>query len=235
MRQLLDSRRLLVVELVHGGNLTCGHGCVYVGPPTPELKDTPERIELALEAQRDWLEHTVRSCKLGAGVRRLCHDAILNAIADMMVSTGFEDVEKEDRWWDPGDEEEENTRRPDITAFNPRDRKRYVIDVVGAWSFVDGGGRGAWREPGSGANAKAGFKWRSYKGALKRQEDGGIGWLAASKSRPQDEFVPFAFEVGGALGDEAEGFLRECAAVADHCRREVGDLMHWSAMTWGGH
>ena len=105
----------------------------------------------------------------------------------------------------------------------------------GAWSFVDGGGRGAWREPGSGANAKAGFKWRSYKGALKRQEDGGIGWLAASKSRPQDEFVPFAFEVGGALGDEAEGFLRECAAVADHCRRGVGDLMHWSAMTWGGH
>ncbi len=42
-------------------------------------------------------------------------------------------------------------------------------------------------------------------------------------------------EVGGALGDESEDFLREAAKVAEHCRRGVGDLTHWSAMTWGGH
>ena len=47
--------------------------------------------------------------------------------------------------------------------------------------------------------------------------------------------VPFAFEVGEVLGDESEDFLREVAKVAEHCRRGVGDLTHWSAMIWGGH
>lgn len=75
-------------------------------------------------------------CTLQNGVRRLCHDAVLRAVADMLKSAGFEDVQIEDRWWDDGDGEDRETRRPDITAFNPRDRKRYVIDVVGAWSEV---------------------------------------------------------------------------------------------------
>ena len=48
-------------------------------------------------------------------------------------------------------------------------------------------------------------------------------------------FVPFAFEVGGALGSEAEAFLRECTAVAEWKNQGVGDLAHWSSMTWGGH
>ena len=58
------------------------------------------------------------------------HDAVLRVLADMMQSAGFEDVQMEDRWWDEGDAETKDTRRPDITAFNPRDRRRYVIDVV---------------------------------------------------------------------------------------------------------
>ena len=32
-----------------------------------------------------------------------------------------------------------------------------------------------------------------------------------------------------------QDFLREAAKVAEHCRRGVGDLTRWSAMTWGGH
>ena len=50
-----------------------------------------------------------------------------------------------------------------------------------------------------------------------------------------DVFVPFAFEVGGALGSEAEAFLRECTAVAEWKNQGVGDLAHWSSMTWGEH
>ena len=45
--------------------------------------------------------------------------------------------------------------------------------------------------------------------------------------------MPFAFEVGGAWGTEAEDFLHEAVKVAEHCRNGVGDLSHWSAMNWG--
>ena len=41
--------------------------------------------------------------------------------------------------------------------------------------------------------------------------------------------------VAGALGREAEEFLRECTAVAEWKNQGVGDLAHWSSMTWGGH
>ena len=40
--------------------------------------------------------------------------------------------------WDEGNAETKDTRRPDIAAFNPRDRRRYVIDVVGAWAVQPG-------------------------------------------------------------------------------------------------
>ena len=46
---------------------------------------------------------------------------------------------------------------------------------------------------------------------------------------------PFAFEVGGALGTEAEAFMREAVKVAEFCRKGQGDLQHWSAMSWRGH
>eukprot|EP01046_Picozoa_sp_COSAG06_P078116 COSAG06_NODE_25775_length_629_cov_0.566038_1_plen_43_part_00 len=32
-------------------------------------------------------------------------------------------------------------------------------------------------------------------------------------------FVPFAFEVGGALGTEAEAFMREAVKVVEFCRK----------------
>ena len=35
------------------------------------------------------------------------------------------------------------------------------------------------------------------------------------------------------MGDESEDFLRGAAKVAEHCRRGVWDLTHWSAMIWG--
>ena len=40
-----------------------------------------------------------------------------------------------------------------------------------------------------------------------------MGWLVKGKGTAADVFVPFAFEVGGALGSEAEAFLRECTGV----------------------
>ena len=98
-----------------------------------------------------------------------------------------------------------------------------------------GGARGAWRRAGHSADGKALFKWRSYNGALERQKSGDRGWLAASESKDEDIFVPFAFEVGGAWGTEAEEFLKDSKKVAEHCRNGVGDLSHWSAINWGGH
>jgi hypothetical protein len=83
---------------------------------------------------------------------------------------------------------------------------------------------GKWREVGHLADAKAADKWRSYRGALERQEDGGLGWLVKGKGATADVFVPFAFEVGGALGKEAEEFLSECTAVAEWKNQGVGDL-----------
>ena len=41
---------------------------------------------------------SVRSCVKSGGVRRLCHDAVLRVLADMMQSAGFGDVQMEDRW-----------------------------------------------------------------------------------------------------------------------------------------
>jgi hypothetical protein len=154
----------------------------------------------------------------------------------MLESAGFEDVEIEDRWWDEGDGEAKDTRRPDITAFNPRDRRRYVIDVVGAWALVAGGDEEEKvREPGAAATSKEKGKIRSYKGAMRRQDEGGKGWLVSGKCRSPDLFVPFGFEVGGALGEKAEWLMRECRAVAEWRNRGVGELAHWSAMTWGEH
>ena len=48
-------------------------------------------------------------------------------------------------------------------------------------------------------------------------------------------FVPFGFEVGGALGKKAQKFLAEARRVAEWKNRGVGDLIHWSSVTWGGH
>ena len=48
------------------------------------------------------------------------------------------------------------------------------------------------------------WEWASYRGALDRQEQGGRGWMVKTSLGASDEFVPFAFEVGGALGREAE-------------------------------
>eukprot|EP01044_Picomonas_judraskeda_P001054 COSAG03_NODE_56_length_15957_cov_538.173225_3_plen_414_part_00 len=213
---------------------TCPHPCKHCGPGRPALLDTPERVEIALEAKREWVEHAVRSCVRQNGVRRLCHDAVLRAIADMLISAGFEDVQIEDRWWDEADGEDRETRRPDITAFNPRDRKRYVIDVVGAWSEVTSLDK-AWARDGVMADVKAKAKWRSYDASLASQDTTGRGWLCGGKSKSTDVFVPFAFEIGGALGTEAEAFMREAVKVAEFCRKGQGDLQHWSAMSWWGH
>ena len=213
----------------------CFGSCSHVGTPKPVMLNTPARCEMAALAEREWLSHAVRSCVKSGGVRRLCHDAVLRVLFDMMKSAGYEDVEMEDRWWDEGDGEAKDTRRPDIVAFNPRIRRRVVIDVVGAWAVQPGGARGAWRRAGHSADGKALFKWGSYNGALERQKSGDRGWLAASESKDEDIFVPFAFEVGGAWGTEAEEFLKESKKVAEHCRNGVGDLSHWSAINWGGH
>ena len=111
---------------------------------------------------------------------------------------GFEDVEIEDRWWDEGDDEEKDTRRPDITAYNPRNRRRYVIDVVGAWAVRAGGEEeGGSRAPGHAASGKERGKQLSYRGAMKRQEDGGHGWLVKGKTQAADIFMPFGFVITG--------------------------------------
>ena len=73
-----------------------------MGTPTLALRDTLERAGLAALAQREWLVHAVRSCVKSGGKRRLCHDAVLRVLADMMQSAGFEDVQMEDRWWGRG-------------------------------------------------------------------------------------------------------------------------------------
>ena len=82
---------------------------------------------------------------------------------------------------------------------------------------------------------KATGKWASYRGALERQEQGGRGWMVKTSLGASDEFVPFAFEVGGALGREAEDLIGEAIRVAEYNRKGLGDLAHWSALNWEGH
>eukprot|EP01043_Picozoa_sp_COSAG02_P015743 COSAG02_NODE_678_length_18586_cov_39.649375_11_plen_83_part_00 len=74
-----------------------------------------------------------------------------------------------------------------------------------------------------------GYHWDAARGSKEE------GRAEEAKGTAADLFVPFAFEVGGALGREAEEFLRECTAVAEWKNQGVGDLAHWSSMTWGGH
>ena len=61
------------------------------------------------------------------------------------------------------------------------------------------------------------------------------GWLVSGKCNAPDLFVPFGFEVGGALGDKAEWLMAESVRVAEWKNQGVGDLAFWSSMTWGGH
>jgi hypothetical protein len=46
---------------------------------------------------------------------------------------------------------------------------------------------------------------------MRRQEEGGLGWLARRAAVAADVFVPFGFEVGGALEKGPKGgyFLAE--------------------------
>ena len=37
------------------------------------------------------------------------------------------------------------------------------------------------------------------------------------------------------MGKKAEKFLQEAKRVAEWKNRGVGDLAHWSSVTWGGH
>jgi hypothetical protein len=133
-----------------------GHpACQYKGSAVPTRKDTEQRVESAMLAKRECLNHAVWSCVWNNGVRRLCHDAVLRVVRDMMESAGFEDVQIEDRWWDERNGEARDTRRPDITAFNPRDRRRYIIDIVGAWAPKSGGEEeNGLRRPGHAASGK---------------------------------------------------------------------------------
>ena len=48
--------------------------------------------------------------------------------------------------------------------------------------------------------------------------------LTGSTMKHTDAFVPFAFGVGVAVGDESEDFLSEAAKVAEHCRRFEPEL-----------
>eukprot|EP01043_Picozoa_sp_COSAG02_P039630 COSAG02_NODE_3144_length_7290_cov_18.513559_7_plen_90_part_00 len=57
------------------------------------------------------------------------------------------------------------------------------------------------RRPGHAASGKERGKVLSYRGAMRRQEGGGLGWLARGAVVAADVFVPFGFEVGGALGE----------------------------------
>ena len=72
----------------------CFGTCSHVGTPTPALRDTLERADLAALTQREWLVHAVRSCVKSGGVRRLCHDAVLRVLFDMLKSASFERADR---------------------------------------------------------------------------------------------------------------------------------------------
>ena len=46
-----------------------------------------------------------------------------------------------------------------------------------------GDGLGKWRVAGHSADVKAKEKWTSYRGALKRQKEGVLGWLVKGKAK----------------------------------------------------
>ena len=50
-----------------------------------------------------------------------------------------------------------------------------------------------------------------------------------------DHFQNEKLALSGFFKQWLEEFLRECMAVAEWKNQGVGDLAHWSSMTWGGH
>ena len=106
--------------------------------------------------------------------------------------------------------------------------------MVGAWSEVTSLDK-AWARDGVMADVKAKAKWRSYDASLASQDTTGRGWLCGGKSKSTDVFVPFAFEIGGALGTEAEAFMREAVKVAEFCRKGQGDLVFQHFATSSDH
>ena len=144
---------------------------------------------------------TKRVCRCAVSGATIVHagpknDSAVHIVTQVLNYSYLSTVQKEDRWWDEADGEDRETRRPDITAFNPRDRKRYVIDVVGAWSEVTSLDK-AWARDGVMADVKAKAKWRSYDASLASQDTTGRGWLCGGKSKSTDVFVRKAFLASG--------------------------------------
>ena len=123
----------------------------------------------------------------------------------MLKSAGFESVRLEDRSFDAAaTADDKDHRRPDIVCV--WGGVRYIIDVTIAWASEMGPVE--WRDVGHDADKAAKAKERSYAKALKREAEGGHGWLKHVRGREVDRFMPIAYEMCGTWGTAARSFFK---------------------------
>ena len=92
-----------------------------------------------------------------------------------------------------------------------------------------------WRDVGHDADKAARAKDKSYEKALKREAEGGHGWLQNMRGREIDRFIPIAYEMCGTWGTVARSFFKFVVKCAGAEGTRAAELYHWSAMTFGGH
>ena len=163
---------------------------------------TPAEEEVAKEVQRQWLRHRY-TCPSASGLRIATHDAVVREWYAMVKEAGFKELQWEPRSWDAerGSDEEQH-RRPDLTAYNPMTMQRWVMDVTVAWAEVAPG-----TNPKLAANTRERTKRTAYKAAGKRVNK------AKKQGLRDDKFVPLGYEVGGAWGTNAEYAFAEVMGV----------------------
>ena len=110
---------------------------------------------------------------------------------------------------------------------------RYIIDITIAWASEMGAME--WRDVGHDADKAARAKDKSYEKALKREAEGGHGWLQNMRGREIDRFIPIAYEMCGTWGTAARSFFKFVVKCAGAEGTRAAELYHWSAMTFGGH
>ena len=79
-----------------------------------------------------------------------------------------------------------------------------------------------WRDVGHDADKAARAKEKSYAEALKREAEGGDGWLQHVRGREVDRFIPIAYEMCGTWGTAARASTSSSSSAPG--RRGLGLL-----------
>ena len=165
-------------------------------------------------------DHDECDCPKRQWAKSLVHHTIVDALCRFLKDCGFDNVDKEVKFWDPCREGTDKSRRvPDVVCTHPHSGKQYVVDARIFWNSLSSSSAGyvAYADTGWGAESGERQKRASWDKAVRRKRD---------VSACDVDFVPFSLEAGGVWGPAATKFFRECMAVAGG-DRDI-DLYHWS-------